>query len=66
MVRLARKDLRLATEMGRAAGVPMRVTEEALAALGRCVDAGWGAEDVTALLKLVEQPAGVRVRKEAE
>lgn len=63
MIRLARKDVRLATELARAQGVPTPVTDQTLLALGRCVDAGWGELDVTALLKSIEQPAGITVRK---
>jgi 4-hydroxybutyrate dehydrogenase/sulfolactaldehyde 3-reductase len=62
MIRLARKDVRLAVELARALGVPAPVGEATLATLVAADEAGQGGDDVTGLLKRVELAAGVEVR----
>jgi 4-hydroxybutyrate dehydrogenase/sulfolactaldehyde 3-reductase len=62
MVRLARKDVRLALTLADQAGVQADLGRAALAVLDRAVEAGMGAQDSAALLRLREQEAGVEVR----
>jgi 3-hydroxyisobutyrate dehydrogenase-like beta-hydroxyacid dehydrogenase len=59
---LLRKDVGLATELGRELGVPMSmaalIEQELISAVGR----GWGARDASAAFLLQEERAGVEVR----
>jgi 3-hydroxyisobutyrate dehydrogenase-like beta-hydroxyacid dehydrogenase len=59
---LATKDVRLALEMARETGNPMKLTsqvyDELLTAIGR----GWGDEDCDAVVKLQEEAAGLELR----
>jgi len=61
-LRLARKDLGLALEVGRAGNVPMPLSalceQELVAAMAR----GWGDQDASIFLTLQEERAGVTVR----
>ena len=61
-VDLAAKDVGLATEMGRAVGIPMElsnlVQQRYIEAQGR----GWGKADSGAVIRLQEERAGVQVR----
>lgn len=62
MVRLAEKDQRLAIQMAEALDVKTPVADAALATLREAVASGLGELDVSAVLRLREQQAGVRVR----
>jgi 3-hydroxyisobutyrate dehydrogenase len=61
-LRIARKDLGLATDLARTYNVPMRITElceqEYMEAMGR----GWQDRDSSIVLTLQEERAGVQVR----
>ena len=61
-LRIARKDVGLATELARAYDVPVRMAElceqEFIEAMGK----GWGDRDSSIVLTLQEQRAGVQVR----
>jgi 3-hydroxyisobutyrate dehydrogenase len=65
-LRLAHKDVALATELGNEVGVPMRMAnvmfEELTSALGR----GWGDRDTRAFTLLQQERAGVRVEVDRE
>jgi len=62
MLKLAHKDCRLALAMAEKLGVATPVGRAALASVDEGVKRGFGDDDVGALLKLREQPAGVEVR----
>jgi 3-hydroxyisobutyrate dehydrogenase-like beta-hydroxyacid dehydrogenase len=62
MLKLAHKDCRLALAMVEALGVSAPVGRAALASLDEAMQRGLQDDDVGALLKLREEPAGVRVR----
>ncbi len=62
MVRLAEKDQRLATQMAQGLDVKTPVADAALATLREAVTRGLGELDVSAVLRLREEQAGVRVR----
>jgi len=62
MMKLAHKDCRLALGMVDALGVKAPVGQAALASLQEGLDRGLSENDVGALLKLREEPVGVKVR----
>jgi 3-hydroxyisobutyrate dehydrogenase len=59
---LARKDIGLATALGREYGVPMPLAAMAELALMDCVNRGWGGQDMAATWALQEDRAGIKVR----
>ena len=61
-LRLARKDVSLAAEMGREFDVPMRLANLALAELTEASNRGWEQRDARAAMLLQEERAGVEVR----
>ncbi len=63
-LRLAHKDVTLATELGREHGVPMRVANLALAELTEALNRGWGERDSRIPMSLQEERSGVQVRVE--
>jgi 4-hydroxybutyrate dehydrogenase/sulfolactaldehyde 3-reductase len=62
MVKLGQKDARLAVGMSRALGLKTPVGDGTLATLTECLSAGYGDDDVAAILRLRELAAGVEVR----
>jgi 4-hydroxybutyrate dehydrogenase/sulfolactaldehyde 3-reductase len=62
MVRLGHKDLRLAIDMARAFGVHTPVGSAAFDVLGEACRLGLEREDVSSILRVREDEAGVRVR----
>jgi len=62
MMKLAHKDCRLALAMSEGLGVTAPVGRAALASLDQGLARGLADDDVGALLKLREQPVGVKVR----
>jgi 3-hydroxyisobutyrate dehydrogenase-like beta-hydroxyacid dehydrogenase len=60
-LRLAHKDVTLATELGREHHVPMRVAELALADLTEALNRGWGQRDSRVAMLLQEERAGVHI-----
>ena len=62
MLRLAHKDCRLAAQMTEALGVDGPVGKAALATCKEGVDRGLGQKDVGVILRMREEPAGVKVR----
>jgi 3-hydroxyisobutyrate dehydrogenase len=61
-LRLAHKDLVLATELAREHGVPMRALEHALGEMDEALARGWGERDARVPMLLQEERAGVAVR----
>ena len=63
-LRLAHKDVTLATELGREQGVPMRIANLTLAELTEALNRGWGERDSRVSMLLQEERTGVQVRVE--
>jgi 3-hydroxyisobutyrate dehydrogenase len=61
-LRLAHKDVSLALELARTAGVPMRIGEIALAELSEAMQRGWEERDCRVAMTLQEERAGVSAR----
>jgi 3-hydroxyisobutyrate dehydrogenase len=60
-LRLAHKDMTLATELGRELGVPMRVANLALAEMTEAVNRGWSERDSRVSMVLQNERAGVTI-----
>jgi 3-hydroxyisobutyrate dehydrogenase len=61
-LRLARKDVTLATALGRELGVPMRLANLALEELTEAMNRGWAERDSRVAMLLEEERAGVEIR----
>ena len=61
-LKLARKDIGLATALARERGVPMPVVDLCEAEMSEAVSRGWADRDSSVFLTLQEERAGVRVR----
>ena len=61
-LRLAHKDVSLATAVGRENSVPMRLANLALEELTEAMNRGWGARDSRVAMLLQEERAGVEVK----
>ena len=61
-LRLAKKDVTLATALGREVGVPMRLANLALEELTEALNRGWGDRDSRVAMLLQEERAGVEIR----
>lgn len=61
-LRLARKDVSLATEVGREFNVPMRLANLTLEELTEALNRGWGQRDSRVAMLLQEERAGIDVR----
>lgn len=59
---LLRKDVGLATELGREVGVPLHLAAATEQDLVEAINRGWGGRDASALFQLQEQRAGVELR----
>jgi 3-hydroxyisobutyrate dehydrogenase-like beta-hydroxyacid dehydrogenase len=60
-LRLAHKDVSLATQLGRELNVPMRLSNLALADLSEGLNRGWGHKDSRSIMVLQTERAGVKV-----
>ena len=61
-LRLAHKDVSLATALGRELNVPMRLANLALADLSEGLNRGWGDRDSRSIMALQTERAGVEVK----
>jgi 3-hydroxyisobutyrate dehydrogenase-like beta-hydroxyacid dehydrogenase len=61
-LRLAHKDVSLATALGRELNVPMRLANLALADLAEGLNRGWGNRDSRAIMVLQTERAGVEIK----
>jgi 3-hydroxyisobutyrate dehydrogenase-like beta-hydroxyacid dehydrogenase len=61
-LRLAHKDVSLATALGREHDVPMRLSNLALEELTEALNRGWGERDSRVAMLLQEERAGVEIR----
>ncbi len=62
-VDLIRKDLGLIADLANELGVPLATGNQARAVFDRAHDATYGAEDMTAVIRPMEQDAGVEVKR---
>jgi 3-hydroxyisobutyrate dehydrogenase len=60
-LRLAHKDVTLATELGRELGVPMRLANLALAEMTEAMNRGWAERDSRVSMLLQNERAGVQI-----
>ena len=60
-LKLAHKDVTLATALARELGVPMRMANLALDELTEALNRGWGARDSRVAMLLQEERAGVKI-----
>ena len=65
-LRLAHKDVGLATALGRELGVPMRIAHLTLEELTEALNRGWGQRDSRVAMLLQEERAGVEIAVPAE
>src|SRR5271163_1686668 len=61
-LRLAHKDVFLATQVGREINVPMRLANLALADLSEGLNRGWGNRDSRAIMVLQTERAGIEIK----
>jgi len=65
-LKLAHKDVTLATELARELNVPMRVAEITRAEMTEALNRGWGERDSRSPMLLQEERAGVEIKVPAE
>jgi 3-hydroxyisobutyrate dehydrogenase len=65
-LKLAHKDVTLATELAREMGVPMRVANLTHAEMTEALNRGWGERDSRVPMLLQEERAGVDIKIPAE
>ena len=65
-LRLAHKDVALATAVARELGVPMRLTNLTLEEMTEALNRGWGELDTRAFTMLQQERAGVRIAVDPE
>lgn len=63
---LAHKDLKLAMELGREMGVPMRISERVMEDFEEAMGRGWAGRDSRVAMLLQDERAGVNPRVDAE
>ena len=65
-LKLAHKDVSLATELAKEVGVPMRLSNMALEEMTEALNRGWGHLDSRSPLKLQQERAGVEIKVDTE
>ena len=65
-IKLATKDVTLASELGEEYGVPMPTIDLALKDLREAMERGWGEDDSRGVIRLHEERAGVELRAEVQ
>ena len=65
-LRLATKDVKLATELGRELGVPMRMCNLVYAEMREACNRGWDGRDSRAVMLLEQERAGVKIAADPE
>jgi 3-hydroxyisobutyrate dehydrogenase-like beta-hydroxyacid dehydrogenase len=65
-LKLAHKDVSLATALGRELSVPMRMCNLALAEMTEALNRGWGGRDSRSVMLLQQERAGVEIAIEPE
>jgi len=65
-LRLAHKDVSLATALGRELGVPMRAANLALEEMTEAMNRGWAGRDSRVAMLLQEERAGVTIKVDAD
>jgi 3-hydroxyisobutyrate dehydrogenase-like beta-hydroxyacid dehydrogenase len=65
-LKLAHKDVTLATELARELGVPMRLANMTYAEMTEALNRGWENRDSRSFLLLQEERAGVDIKVPAE
>ena len=65
-LRLAHKDMTLATELGRELHVPMRAATLALEELTEALNRGWGARDSRIAMVLQQERSGIEIKVDPE
>ena len=65
-LKLAHKDVMLATELARELGVPMRIANLAYAEITEALNRGWGERDSRVPMLLQQERAGVKIKVPAE
>ena len=65
-LKLAHKDVGLATALGRELGLPMRICELAYAEMTEAMNRGWAGRDSRVVMKLEQERAGIDVKVDAE
>ena len=61
VMKMAHKDMTLATELGRELGVPMRVANLALAEMTDAMNRGWAERDSRVSMLLQQERSGVEI-----
>ena len=64
-LKLAHKDVTLATALGRELGLPMRMCELAYAEMTEALNRGWAERDSRVAMLLQQERAGVEVKVDA-
>jgi 3-hydroxyisobutyrate dehydrogenase len=65
-LKLAHKDVSLATQLGKEIGVPMRLANMTLEEMTEALGRGWAGRDSRVVMKLQEERAGVTIAVEPE
>jgi 3-hydroxyisobutyrate dehydrogenase len=65
-LKLAHKDVGLATALGRELGLPMRICELAYAEMTEAMNRGWAARDSRVVMMLEQERAGIEVKVDPE
>jgi 3-hydroxyisobutyrate dehydrogenase len=65
-LKLAHKDVGLATALGRELGFPMRICDLAYAEMTEALNRGWAGRDSRIVMTLAQERAGIEVKVDAE